>query len=59
MMNGMRPFAGEAHFLVSVCNMLMDGLDLRLVPIFSATTRIMLSHMTSKHLFSAVDSPQF
>ncbi len=34
MMNGMRPFAGEARFPVSVCNMLMDGLDSRLVPIF-------------------------
>jgi hypothetical protein len=34
MMNGMRPFAGEARFPVSVCNMVIDGLDLRLVPIF-------------------------
>ncbi len=34
MMNGMRPFAGEARFPVSVCNMLMDGLDSRLVSIF-------------------------
>jgi hypothetical protein len=34
MMNGMRPFAGEARFPVSLCNMLMDSLDLRLVPIF-------------------------
>ncbi len=29
----MRPFAGEARFPVSVCNMLMDRLDLRLIPI--------------------------
>jgi hypothetical protein len=34
MMNGMRPFAGEARFPVRVCNMIMDGLDSRLVPIF-------------------------
>jgi hypothetical protein len=34
MMNGTRPFAGEARFPVSVCNMLMDRLDLRHVPIF-------------------------
>jgi hypothetical protein len=34
MMNGTRPFAGEARFPVSVCNMLMDGLDSRLVSIF-------------------------
>ncbi len=34
MMNGLRPFAGEACFPVSVCNMLMDGFDSRLVPIF-------------------------
>ncbi len=34
MMNGMHPFAGEARFPVSVCNMLMDGLDSRLVSIF-------------------------
>jgi hypothetical protein len=34
MMNVMRPFAGEACFPVSVCNMLMDGLDSRLGPIF-------------------------
>ncbi len=34
MMNGMRPFAGEASFPVSICNMLMDGLDSRIVPIF-------------------------
>jgi hypothetical protein len=27
MMNDMRPFAGEACFPVSICNMLMDGLD--------------------------------
>jgi hypothetical protein len=34
MMNGMRPFAGEAYFPVSVCNMLIDSLDLRPVLIF-------------------------
>jgi hypothetical protein len=34
MMNGMQPFAGEARFPVSICNMLMDGLDTKLVPIF-------------------------
>jgi hypothetical protein len=34
MMNGMRPFAGKTRFPVSVCNMLMDGLDSRLVSIF-------------------------
>ncbi len=34
MMNEMRPFAGEARFPVSICNMLMDGLDLRLISIF-------------------------
>jgi hypothetical protein len=34
MINGMWRFAGEAHFLVSICNMLMDGLDSRPVPIF-------------------------
>ena len=34
MMNGMRPFAGKARFPVSVCNMLMDGLDSKLVLIF-------------------------
>ncbi len=34
MMNGMRPFAGEARFPVSLCNMLMDGIDSRLVSIF-------------------------
>jgi len=34
MINGMRPFVGEARFPVSICNMLMDGLDLRLVLIF-------------------------
>jgi hypothetical protein len=34
MMNGMWPFAGEARFPVSVCNMLMDGLNSRLVLIF-------------------------
>jgi hypothetical protein len=34
MMNGMQPFAGEACFPVSICNMLMDGLDSRLIPIF-------------------------
>ncbi len=33
-MNGMRPFAGETRFPMSVCNMLMDGLDSRLVLIF-------------------------
>jgi hypothetical protein len=27
MMNVMRPFAGQAHFLKSVCNALTDGLD--------------------------------
>jgi hypothetical protein len=34
MMNGMQPFAGEARFPVSVCNILMDGLNSRLVSIF-------------------------
>jgi hypothetical protein len=34
MMNGMRPFAGKAHFPISVCNMLMDGINSRLVLIF-------------------------
>jgi hypothetical protein len=34
MMNVMRPFSGEARFPVSVCNMLMDGLNSRLVLIF-------------------------
>ncbi len=34
MMNGMQPFAGKARFPVSVCNMLMDGLDSKLVLIF-------------------------
>ncbi len=34
MMNGMRPFAGEARFPVSVCNMLMDGIVSWLVLIF-------------------------
>jgi hypothetical protein len=34
MMNGMRPFAGKARFPVSVCNMLMDCIDSRLVLIF-------------------------
>jgi hypothetical protein len=34
MMNGMRPFAGKARFPVSVCNMLMDSIDSRLVLIF-------------------------
>ena len=34
MMNGMRPFAGKACFPISVCNMLMDGIDSRLVLIF-------------------------
>jgi hypothetical protein len=34
MMNGMQPFAGDACFPVSNCNMLMDGLDSWLVPIF-------------------------
>ncbi len=34
MMNGMQPFAGKAHFPVRVCNMLMDGIDSRLVLIF-------------------------
>ena len=33
-MNVMRPFSGEARFPVSVCNMLMDGLNSRLVLIF-------------------------
>jgi hypothetical protein len=35
MMNSMRPFAGEACFSVSVCNMLINGLDMRLTSIFS------------------------
>ena len=34
MMNVMCPFAGEAQFLKSVCNALIDGLDKRLVAIF-------------------------
>ncbi len=34
MMNGMQPFAGKAHFPISVCNMLMDGIDSRFVLIF-------------------------
>jgi hypothetical protein len=34
MMNGMRPFAGEACFPVSVCNMLMDAINSRLISIF-------------------------
>jgi hypothetical protein len=34
MMNAMRPFAGEARFLKSVCNALIDGLDKCLMAIF-------------------------
>ena len=34
MMNAMRPFAGKAQFPKSVCNVLIDGLDKRLVAIF-------------------------
>ncbi len=34
MMNGMQPFAGEACFPISICNMLMDGINSRLVLIF-------------------------
>jgi hypothetical protein len=45
MMNGMRPFAGEARFPVSVCNMLMDGIDSRLVLIFRRNYKdYMLAH---------------
>ena len=33
-MNAMCPFAGTARFPKSVCNVLIDGLDRRLVPIF-------------------------
>ncbi len=33
-MNGMQPFAGEARFPISVCNMLIDSIDSRLVLIF-------------------------
>jgi hypothetical protein len=33
-MNAMRPFAGDKRFPVSVCNMLIDGIDQCLVPIF-------------------------
>ena len=33
-MNAMRPFAGEARFLKSICNVLIDGLDKRLMAIF-------------------------
>jgi hypothetical protein len=35
MMNAMRPFASEARFPKSVCNALIEGLDKRLVAIFS------------------------
>ncbi len=34
MMNGMWPFAGKACFPISICNMLMDGIDSRLNLIF-------------------------
>ncbi len=33
-MNAMRPFVGEARFLKSVCNVLIDSLDKRLTAIF-------------------------
>ncbi len=34
MMNAMHPFAGEAQFPKSVCNVLIDGLEKRLIAIF-------------------------